>query len=159
MLLALATTAGVILTVFVALSAVMRYVVGSPFAFTEELVGLLFSVLVFLSLPYVTLQRKHIEVTIVTDHYRARLRRFTDIAAHLLVVLFFIWFGKYAFDFALFSFELNSRTDLSGISLWPWMSAMVVASVLSGIGAAVHIFRRRRVMNTEETEASGSTII
>src|SRR5690606_27234747 len=121
------------LTAFVALSAIMRYVVHAPFAFTEELVGLLFAALVFLALPYVTLQRKHIEVTLVTDLFSAPVRRIADITAHLLVLIFCLWFGKYAFEFVLFSFELRSSTDLAGITLWPWMGTMVLACLLMGI--------------------------
>lgn len=142
LLLLLATFCGITLTAFVALSAFMRYAMNEPFAFTEEFVGLLFAALVFLALPYVTLQCKHIQVTLVTDLFPPRLRRFTDVVSHLLVLLFCLWFGTYAFDFAYFSFELHSSTDLAGITLWPWMGTMVLASLLMGIFSAVLIIRR-----------------
>jgi len=55
------------MTIFVSLSAIMRYVIGKPFGFTEELVGLLFAALVCLALPYVTARRNHIEITLIFD--------------------------------------------------------------------------------------------
>lgn len=129
-LLILATLSGGVLTIFVALSAIMRYAIGEPFGFTEELVGLLFSALVFLALPYVTLYRRHICITLITDLFPRKVRRVADALGDLLVVLFAAWFGYYAYDFAAFSYSLGSRTDLADILLWPWMSLMVVAMVL-----------------------------
>ncbi|MBV7485134.1 TRAP transporter small permease [Bordetella sp. BOR01] len=140
-LLRLSTFCGIALTLFVALSAVMRYVVGSPFPFTEELVGLLFSALVFLALPYVTLHRQHIEVTLVTDCFPPAVRRWTDRLANGLVILFAFWFGSYAFDFALVSYQIQARTDIAGIVLWPWMALIVLACVLM---AGFILFKSRR---------------
>lgn len=132
-LLHLATLCGIALTLLVALSAVMRYALGQPFAFTEELVGLLFAALVFLALPYVTFRRQHIEVTLLRDCLPAGAQRVCDIAARLLMVLFACWFGWYALDFAVMSYGLGSRSDIAGIALWPWMSLIVLACVLMAV--------------------------
>jgi len=142
-LLAIATGCGIALTGLVALAAIMRYVFHAPFAFTEELVGLLFSALVFLALPYVTLNRKHIHVTLLSDLLPAQVRRVTGLLGDLLVVVFCIWFGTYAWQFAEFSFELGARTDLAGITLWPWMGFMVLACGLMGV-CSLCLLRRHR---------------
>jgi len=152
-LLHLATLCGIALTLLVALSAVMRYVIGEPFAFTEELVGLLFSALVFLTLPYITLKRQHIEVTLLRDCFPAGVQRVCDVTARLLVVLFACWFGYYAWDFALMSYDLGSRSDIGGILLWPWMSLVVLACVLMGI--FVLMPRGHGAANSDETPPLG----
>src|SRR5690606_40639934 len=103
-LLILATLSGGVLTLFVALSAIMRYAIGEPFSFTEELVGLLFSALVFLALPYVTVYRRHINITLITGLFPPTVRRIADMAGDLCVVLFSLWFGYYAYTFTAFSF-------------------------------------------------------
>lgn len=128
-----ATLCGLCLTLFVAISAIMRYFLGSPFAFTEELVGLLFSALVFLAFPYVTLKGEHIEVSLVTMMLPEPLRKAAYFASQLLVVLFCVWFGYFAYDFALFSFELGSQSDMANLPLWPWMSLMAGACLLMGV--------------------------
>ena len=46
------TVAALLLTGLVVLSSIMRYLLGSPFHFTEELVGLLFMAMVFLTVPF-----------------------------------------------------------------------------------------------------------
>ena len=62
-----ASAALAVLVVLVAGSAIMRYLVGSPFGFTEELVGLLFSALVFLAMAYCAIFNPAIQVDIVYD--------------------------------------------------------------------------------------------
>lgn len=56
------------MTALVALSAYMRYFVGSPFVFTEELVALLYLVMVFLTIPICAIRREHITVTAAVEH-------------------------------------------------------------------------------------------
>src|SRR3546814_3681029 len=94
--------------------------------FTEELVGLFFSALIFLALPYVTLHRQHIEVTLLTDRYPPVVRRWSDRLANGLVILFAVWFGTFALDFAFVSYQVQARTDIAGVTLWPWMALIVV---------------------------------
>jgi len=43
--------AGILLTFFVVLSAIMRYFIGAPFHFSDELVGLLLATTFLLALP------------------------------------------------------------------------------------------------------------
>ena len=140
-LLWLATVCGMALTLFVAAAACMRYFIGTPLPFTEELVGLLFSALVFLALPYVTLHGQHIEVTLLTDMLPPALRRLAQWASKGLVLLFCVWFGSYAYDFALMSFDLGSSSDIANITLWPWMALMVLACLLMGLYTVYRLLR------------------
>ncbi len=133
-----ATAAGVSLSAFVALSAFMRYLVGAPFAFTEEVVGLLFSAMVFLALPYCTYGDRHIRVTLVRDSLPSSWRRWTALASTLFTVAFCLIYGCFAFEFAWTSLELNARSDIGRIPLWPWMAAMPFACLVMGIAALLH---------------------
>ena len=134
-LLYIATGAGMLVTVFVALSSIMRYVLGQPFAYTEEVVGLLFATMVFLSLPYCTMHRRHIEVTIIPDRFPPAVRRWSERVSALLVLLFCGWYGSFAWEFVALSWRLHARSDIGGITLWPWMASMLAGCIL--IGAAV----------------------
>lgn len=150
-----ATLCGLGLTLFVATSAVMRYFLGSPFAFTEELVGLLFAALVFLAFPYVTLKGEHIEVSLVTMMLPERLKKAAHLASQALVVLFCVWFGYYAYDFALFSFELGSQSDMANLPLWPWMSLMSGACLLMGVFTVVRLCRGGAGMHGAKADNAG----
>ncbi len=74
----------VVMSGFVALSAIMRYLAGSPFSFTEELVGLLFTAMIFAGIPVCTLRHSHISVTIVPDLMPEWGRRLVDRLAHVV---------------------------------------------------------------------------
>lgn len=145
LLLVIATLSGISMTVFVALSAIMRYLVGKPFGFTEELVGLLFAALVFLAIPFVTVFRKQITITLISDLFPESVRRVLNAIGDLLVILYCAWFGFYAYEFAYFSFELGSSSDLSGLVLWPWMSLMVVSSVFVAIASVLLILNSKAI--------------
>lgn len=132
-----ATVAGIVLSFFVALASVMRYAVGAPFAFTEEIVGLLFTAMVFLALPYCTLQGKQIKVTFVVERLPLSWRRISAIAALVFTVAFCFIYGWFAYEFAETSFMFNARTDMGRILLWPWMALMPLACALVAIAALV----------------------
>lgn len=136
-----ATVAGIVLSFFVALASVMRYAVGSPFAFTEEIVGLLFAAMVFLALPYCTLQGKQIEVTFVVERLPLTWRRLSAVAALVFTVAFCFTYGWFAFEFAEASFTFNARSDMGRILLWPWMALMPLGCLLMAVAALVR-FRR-----------------
>jgi TRAP-type C4-dicarboxylate transport system permease small subunit len=136
-----ATAAGILLTWFVAIAAIMRYVVGSPFPFTEEVVGLLFVIMVFLTLPYCSVENQHIRVTIVSDRLTGRWRTLSALGAVGCALIFCASYGYYAFNFAALSFWLNSTSDIGRFTLWPWMATMPLAALLMAI-AAVLAYRR-----------------
>src|SRR3546814_14089931 len=100
-----------------------------------------FSALVFLALPYVTLHRQHIEVTILTDRFPPAIRRWTDRLANGFIILFAVWFGSYAFDFAFVSYQVQARTDIAGQVLLPWMALIVLACALVAGFALVRALR------------------
>ncbi|MEP7207309.1 MAG: TRAP transporter small permease [Casimicrobiaceae bacterium] len=143
-LLLVATAAGMLLTGLVVLSAAMRYVVGSPFAFTEEIVGLLFAAMVFLSFPSCTIHRRHIEVTLISERLPPGARRVARTAGNVLILLFCAWYGTYAWEFASVSWRLHSKSDVGGIVLWPWMGTMVLSCFLIAV-AIVTLWRARRL--------------
>jgi len=137
----IACGAGILLTVFVVLASVMRYVVGSPFGFTEELVGLLFSALVFLALPYAAVNDQHIRVAIVTDRLPHRLRLATRWLSYALILVFCIVFGSLSWQFATFSYDINAKSDVARLVLYPWMALTTVGVTLLGIIVALKLAR------------------
>lgn len=128
--LVLSVICGIALTTFVFLSAVMRYLAGSPFHFTEEIVGLLFVSMVFLTLPACNF----FDRDIVIDLFRAPRRRPIRIAKKALseavIVMFYLIFGYQSYKFAHLSFVLQSRSEMGEILLHPWMFIIPAACIL-----------------------------
>ena len=140
-LLWIAVACGMTMTTFVVLASVMRYFVGSPFRFTEELVGLLFVSVAFLGLPWATMHNRHLRITLIPDKLPAVVRRVTDLLASLLVLAFCVIFAVQSWEFASFSLMLNARSDMGGIPLAPWMMLMPAACAAAGVGVLVRRLR------------------
>jgi len=122
-----------VLGFFVALSAIMRYVVGSPFRFTEELVGLLFVAAVFLALPLCFVLNRNICMSLIVDRLPSGVRRITDFLGFLACLAFVSLFGAASLEFALQSLNLESRSDMAELLLWPWMLVMPVSVACVGL--------------------------
>ena len=124
---------------FVALSAIMRYVLGSPFSFTEELVGLIFTAMVFAGIPIATLRRTHISVTIIPDLLPEWAQRLLDRVAHAVILLFCLWFGKLTWNYLQLTIALNARSSGVQLILWPWTAVLPLSCLLSAMAAAIRI--------------------
>lgn len=151
----LSAVAAIMMTVFVVLASTMRYAVGDPFSFTEELVGLLFTAMIFVGLPVCVYRQSNISVTIVTDMLPAGLRRVADVAALILMIVFFLWFACLSYDYAKSLYLLGGRTTGSRLLLWPWAALMPVSCVLAAIMAAIRIV----VPKSPDDDSAGSGAI
>ncbi len=120
-LLYVATLCGMAIVVFVAFSTIRRYVFGNPLRVTEEIVGLLTITLVFLPLPYLTVQAGHINVTAIHDLFPANVRKALQVTGTFIAIIFCIVFGLVSFNFAYESYVFGSATDVTGLLLYPWM--------------------------------------
>jgi len=132
-----AAVAGGVMCVFIMLSVFMRYFVGAPFRFTEELVGLLFAAMVFLVLPVAEIRNMHIRVTVLTNLFTPFWRAIAELGSMLAVVAFAVIFGLLSFDFAAMSYLIGSKTSMGGMLLYPWMGLMPLASGLLGFAVVL----------------------
>jgi TRAP-type C4-dicarboxylate transport system permease small subunit len=114
---------------FVAFSAIMRYVLGSPFGFTEEVVGLLYVTLVLLAIGYCAAFDREIRVELAYDALPDFLQLVGRFISRLSVILFALWFGYLALDFIQVSLRVGARTDVNRIALWPWMCLLIVMAI------------------------------
>lgn len=124
---------------FVALSSIMRYVVGAPFGFTEEIVGFLFIGIVFAGLPVCTLRKTHLSVTVLPDLLPPVGKRIMDGVSHTIIFGFCVLFGLLTFEYLQTTIALNARSTGSRLLLWPWVAVMPAACFLSALAALIRI--------------------
>ncbi|RAI02102.1 hypothetical protein DLJ53_12065 [Acuticoccus sediminis] len=130
---ALATA--IIVLIFVA--TMMRYLIAAPISFTEELVGLLFTAMVFAGLPAVTMRNAHVRVTIVADNMPRPVAEVLERLAHFVTLLFALWFGWLTWNYFDVTMSLDARSAGSRLILWPWTLVMPVSCALAAIAAAL----------------------
>lgn len=121
---------GVAMTMLVFVSTLLRYVVGKPIYFSNELAGLLFFSLTFLTIPHVLNIGRHIRIDLVVRPLPAPMQRVASGFASFVLIAFSSIFIYESWDFLKFSMMINARSDISGILLWPWMALMPLAFTL-----------------------------
>lgn len=131
----------ILMSVFVMLSSVMRYVIGKPFGFTEEIVGILFIVLIFIGMPLAFLKRNHMAVSIVPDMSTPTMRGLLLFTGDVISLAFLIWFGWLTFNYMQEAYILNARSTGSRMLLWPWMLVLPVSAAFSSIFVVLNALR------------------
>jgi TRAP-type C4-dicarboxylate transport system permease small subunit len=136
-----AAAAGCGIFVLVVGAVIMRYVVGAPFRFTEELSGLLLAQMVFLAIPLTLTAHMNIRVTLLSGLTAGPLRRLFWVIGQLIMVAFCAVFAWEAWSLTEFTLRLNLRTEQVRLPLSPWMIAMTAAVVFAGAIAAWQALR------------------
>jgi len=120
------------IVVIIVTSVMMRKFANSPVHITEEVVGLMLSVALFLGLPMVTLQAKHVRVSLITDYLSGRALAALQIAGLLVGIGFFGWLIWETVPWFEFAFKRNLKTETARILLYPWMALMPLSLTLTG---------------------------
>ena len=138
-------------------SVLMRKFANSPLHITEEVVGLLLSISLFLGLPMVTLRAKHVRVSLVADLLKGKWQVAIQSAALLVGIVFFTWLIIEAVPWFEFAFKRNLKTETTRILLYPWMALMPLSLALTCL---IFIARLVGVIDrvpVEEGDSSGQS--
>jgi|GEM_PF-267205 len=117
-------------------SVILRKFFNAPLFFTEEVVGILMSVSLFLTLPMVTLRSSHIRVTILTSFLerKSRIAYGGVIAlASVIGIVFCGWLVLEAVPWFEFGMRLKLKTETSRIPLYPAMAVLPISVFLMGV--------------------------
>ena len=140
-LLVLSSLAGFGIVAIVLLSVFQRYVLKSPLSFSEELVGLLLSSMLFLSLPYINNTDKNVKITLITNIVQAEYRSWLSIIAHIVSIIFCLLMLIETIDWMEFAIKLNLKTENSRIILSPWMAILPLSFLMSILVSLRKIYR------------------
>ena len=140
-LLVLSSLSGFGIVAIVLLSVFQRYVLKSPLSFSEELVGLLLSSMLFLSLPYINNTDKNVKITLITNIVQAEYRSWLSIIAHIVSIIFCLWMLTETIDWMEFAIKLNLKTENSRIILSPWMAILPLSFLMSILVSLRKIYR------------------
>lgn len=130
---ALAALGMTAIVLIIVTSVLMRKFANTPVHITEEVVGLLLSVSLFLGLPMVTLKAKHVRVSLVVGLLTGKWRTAIHILALLVGIGFFGWLIIETIPWFEFAFKRSLKTETSRILLYPWMALMPLSLGLTGL--------------------------
>ena len=141
-LLFLSSFAGFGIVAIVLLSVFQRYVLKSPLSFSEELVGLLLSSMLFLSLPYITNTDKHVKITLITNLLKKKYKTWLTIIACTINLIFSLWMLIETIEWMEFAIKLNLKTENSRLLLSPWMAVVPLSFSVNLIISLKKIFKQ-----------------
>lgn len=124
----LSAIVGIIVT-----SVLMRKFANTPLHITEEVVGLLLSVALFLGLPMVTLRSKHVHVSLLTEYVTDKVKAVLQIAGLIMGIVFFSWLIWETLPWFEFAFKRSLKTETTRILLYPWMALMPLSLTVTGL--------------------------
>ncbi len=133
----LAAVAGTAIVGLIGASVTMRYVTGTPFRFTEELVGLLMTAAFFLALPNVTLRGDHVRIRLVVSALPPTAQRWAGGVAALFGIVFCAWFALLAWPWLEFALARSIKSEAARLLLWPWMALLPLSFALTALALAI----------------------
>ena len=140
-LLFLSSFAGFGIVAVVLLSVFQRYVLKSPLSFSEELVGLLLSSMLFMSLPYISNKQKHVKITLISNLLQIKYKIWLTIIAYLINLIFSVWMLIETIEWMEFAIKLNLKTENSRLLLSPWMAVVPLSFSVNIIILIKKIFK------------------
>lgn len=129
----LAALAMVGIVMVIVTSVIMRRFANTPLHITEDMVGLMLSVALFLGLPYVTLRSKHVRVAIVAEAVGERFAPVLGGAAMLVGAVFFGWIFIESLPWLEFAWKRELKTETARILLYPWMAVLPLSIGLTWV--------------------------
>lgn len=134
--------AGILMTLTVFVSTLMRYVFNSPLHISNELAGLLFLSITFLTIPHVLNINRHIGIDLVVKQLPVRFQGLIGQLAGLVLITFAAIFVYQSWGFMMFSRAIEARSDISGLLLWPWMLLMPLSFTMCIISTLKKMLKR-----------------
>ncbi|UTW14471.1 TRAP transporter small permease [Marinobacterium rhizophilum] len=141
------------MTLIILVSTLLRYLAGQPISFSDELAGLLFLTMAFSTFPHVLNKSGHISLDLLTERMSPGMRKICSLFSAAIFIAFAITFSYQAWGFMDFSRLISSRTDVSGILLWPWMALMPASMVL-----CIAVELKKQLFRTD-CDTSGKTTL
>lgn len=132
------------LTGLVTLAVVMRYALGAPLYLTEELSALLLMTLFFLAMPYTFIKGGHVRITVLTSRLPSKVEGWTEVVAHLVTLVFLIFFLKLTSEYVYVSYQLGCRTINASLYEVPWLATMVIGPLLFAIVVGISAVQKAR---------------
>jgi len=97
----------------------LRYLAGRPIGGSNEMIEIMLSFLIMLSIPYCTVERAHIRVDLLNDALGAVGRRLADLLTGAIGIVTLAFLSRRAWRKAVDAWTYDDATILLGFPQWP----------------------------------------
>ena len=127
---------GLVMMLMVLLTVVdvtLRRVFNSPLEFGLELMQLGLVVVVWGAVLYSTGLERHISITVLTDRFPAKARRFFTVAFDLVSALLLLLIGWRAVIYAMTLARMGQETPVLEILIFPFVCVLALGAIWAGL--------------------------
>jgi len=121
-------------------SSTKRYLFQEPIHVTEELGGLLFLGTTFFGLTFGFVRNRHVRLELLWRYLPYPWRQLLEVLGYILCVLALLMLIHQTWAMTAFSYELQGRSVMTELLLWPWrliMPAMLSLLLLAIVVRAI----------------------
>jgi TRAP-type C4-dicarboxylate transport system permease small subunit len=132
----------VVMVLIVVINVVGRFFFKFPMFGTIELVELTMTVICFFAIPYTSVFRRHVRITLIIDHLSESIRRQLERVVSILNAAIFSLIAYQAIKNAMYyARNLAQCTDTLEIPIAPFKGVMAIGFVLLLVVEIIAVFR------------------
>lgn len=122
---------------------ISRYVLGSSITWSEESARYIFVWMAFLGTSLAAKRGTHIVVDIIDSLLPTFLKRFVDILAKLLFILFVVIMCKAGFDVVMKLMQFSQKSPALGLEMFYVYAAVPVGMLLTTLRLIQHLIKSK----------------
>jgi TRAP-type C4-dicarboxylate transport system permease small subunit len=124
-LVAISGAALIAMILMITLDVFLRFAFNSPLPATLEMSQLFEPHVVFLPMAFALATGSHVRVSLFTQHFRGRAKKFAEIFAYVVAIVFFALFTYWGWLHFWASFKIN-EIMLASIKLYWWTGKLAM---------------------------------
>ena len=93
------------------------------------------------------------QITLLTQHPAKKIRWVLKILKQLVTLAFFAWMLYETIPWLKFAIKLNLKTEISRLSLLPWMAILPISFFLTCVASLLSLWQIRR--SPQDSSSSG----
>lgn len=142
-----------LMIILMALDPFMRYLVGSPFYWSNEVTTYLMVLMVFNGFGVVLIKDKHIRVTLLFDRLPIKVQNMVWVFISLIGLLYVIFMGYALLRFTISSINYRVRSATAEMLVYPWQ-ILTMAGMFIFLVAMIMLVVNKIAITTGRGEGS-----
>ncbi|RKL63474.1 hypothetical protein DXT63_05640 [Thermoanaerobacteraceae bacterium SP2] len=131
----------VICTFLSFIAVIARYLVGSPFTWSDEMTVLMMFWFVYLAQPLLEIEEGQLNLSILVDYLPAMVKKILRIIKEIFIIVVLTYIGFLGLEMAQKNFEINCKTPSVGFPVWFNNYLLVVVMMLIVIIKIISLLR------------------
>jgi len=141
-----------LMVVLMALDPFMRYLIGSPFFWSNEVTTYLMMLMVFNGFGITLVKERHIRITLIFDRLPSKAQSVMWVITSLIGLFYVSCIGYALLRLTLTSFTFKVRSATAEMLIYPWQVLAMVGMVVFAVAMVMFTVRRIAIASERREE-------